>query len=105
MAHDPWASELSGRTSSHLAAPVKAPPSSAICSARPQRLNVLSRGLGRMAAAKLGVSDSRESGDDQFQEHLYKVLVIGDFGVGKLNLIYRMAALDSLKCSYDPWYM
>lgn len=43
-----------------------------------------------MAAAKLGVSGSRESGDDQFQEHLYKVLVIGDFGVGKLNLIYSI---------------
>ena len=40
----------------------------------------------RMAAAKLAVPDSeysRESSSEPFQEHLYKVLVIGDFGVGE----------------------
>lgn len=40
-----------------------------------------------MAAAKLAVPDSeysRESSAEPFQEHLYKVLVIGDFGVGEL---------------------
>ena len=46
-----------------------------------------------MAAAKLATPDldySRESSSEPFQEHLYKVLVIGDFGVGELlNLSKR----------------
>ena len=40
-----------------------------------------------MAAAKLATPEldySRESSSEPFQEHLYKVLVIGDFGVGEL---------------------
>ena len=45
-----------------------------------------------MAAAKLAVPDSeysRESSSEPFQEHLYKVLVIGDFGVGEsLNSLF-----------------
>ena len=54
------------------------PPSLAHRSGQPSR---------RMAAAKLAVPDSeysRESSSEAIQEHLYKVLVIGDFGVGKL---------------------
>ena len=39
-----------------------------------------------MAAAKLGVS--KGSNHEQVKEHLYKILVIGDFGVGKLVLVY-----------------
>lgn len=45
-----------------------------------------------MAAAKLAVPDSeysRESSTEPFQEHLYKVLVIGDFGVGEsINALF-----------------
>jgi hypothetical protein len=45
-----------------------------------------------MAAAKLAVPDteySRESSSEPFQEHLYKVLVIGDFGVGEsINALF-----------------
>ena len=43
----------------------------------------VSIGTCTMAAAKVGVS--KDSNHEPFQEHLYKVLVIGDFGVGKLN--------------------
>ena len=46
-----------------------------------------------MAAAKLAVPDSeysRESSTEPFQEHLYKVLVIGDFGVGESINAYIM---------------
>ena len=43
-----------------------------------------------MAAAKIGEAE-------QFQEHLYKVLVIGDFGVGELllSLVQRHDAIKA----------
>ena len=49
-----------------------------------------------MAAAKLAVPDSeysRESSSEPFQEHLYKVLVIGDFGVGEYVNIFIVQLL------------
>lgn len=44
-----------------------------------------------MAAAKAVVSESKEPDNEPFQEHLYKVLVIGDFGVGEFNLLHKKA--------------